>query len=93
MFKKLAIGLALVAGFALVNTPEASAWPYRRIAPVRRVVAPPYPVARAAVVGPRYYRPYYARPYVAAPYVTGYRGPAYYGGYGPGVSGGIYFGF
>lgn len=91
MFKKLAIGLALVAGFALVNTPEASAWPYRRIAPVRRVVAPPYPVARAAVVGPRYYAP---RPYYARPYVTGYRGPgAYYGGWGPGVSGGIYFGF
>jgi hypothetical protein len=90
MFKKLAIGLALVAGFALVNTPEASAWPYRRIAPVRRVVAPPYPVARAAVVGPRYYaRPYYARPYYARPYVSGYRGI----GYGPGVSGGVYFGF
>jgi hypothetical protein len=84
MFKKLAIGLALVAGFAMVNTPEANAWPYRRIAPVRRAVLPPYPVARAAVVGPRYY----ARPYYARPYTVGYPGF-----YGPGVSGGIYFGF
>ena len=94
MFKKLTILLALIAGFAImVDTPQADAWPYRRIAPVRRVIAPPYPVARAAVVGPRYY----ARPYYARPYATGYRGPAYYGGgyggYGPGVSGGIFLGF
>ena len=93
MIKKLTIMLALVAGFAVAaDVPQADAWPYRRIAPVRRVIAPPYPVARAAVVGPRYY---------ARPYATGYRGPAYYnpgygygyGGYGPGVSGGVYFGF
>ncbi len=91
MIKKLTIMLALVAGFAVMaDTPQAEAWPYRRVAPVRRILAPPYPVARAAVVGPRYY---------ARPYVTGYRGPAYYnpgygyGGYGPGVSGGVYFGF
>jgi hypothetical protein len=87
MFKKLAILLALVAGFAIADTPDANAWVYRRVAPVRRVLAPPYPVARAAVVGPRYYaRPYVARPYVATPYVTGYRGYDYGG---PGV----YIGF
>lgn len=88
MIKKLTIMLALVAGFAVVaDTPDANAWGYRRVAPVRRVLAPPYPVARAAVVGPRYY---------ARPYATGYRGfggPAYYGGYGPGFGGGVYFGF
>jgi hypothetical protein len=93
MIKKLSVLLALVAGFAIADMPQADAWPYRRVAPVRRVIAPPYPVARAAVVAPRYY----ARPYYARPYATGYRGPAYYGGgyggYGPGVGGGIYFGF
>jgi hypothetical protein len=89
MFKKIAVILALVAGFAIADTPQAEAWPYRRVAPVRRVLAPPYPVARAAVVGPRYYaRPYYARPYVATPYVTGYRGYGY--GYG---GPGVYIGF
>lgn len=87
MIKKLTVVLALAAGFAVTaDIPQADAWPYRRVAPVRRVIAPPYPVARRAVVGPRYY----ARPYYARPYATGYRG---YGGYGPGVSGGIYFGF
>lgn len=90
MFKKLAILAAVVGGFAIADIPKAEAWPYyRRVAPVRRVIAPPYPVARAAVVGPRYY----ARPYYARPYVTGYRGPVYYGGWGPGVGGGVYFGF
>jgi hypothetical protein len=85
MFKKIAILLAIVAGFAIADTPQAEAWPYyRRVAPVRRVLAPPYPVARAAVVGPRYY----ARPYYAAPYVTGYRGYGY--GYG---GPGVYIGF
>jgi hypothetical protein len=90
MIKKLAIMLALVAGFAVADTPDANAWGYRRVAPVRRVLAPPYPVARAAVVGPRYY---------ARPVTYGYRGPAYYGpasynyGYRPGFSGGVYFGF
>ncbi len=89
MIKKLAIMLALVAGFAIADTPAANAWGYyRRVAPVRRVLAPPYPIARVvtppypvarAVVGPRYY---------ARPYVTGYRGVGYYGG-GPGV----YIGF
>jgi hypothetical protein len=92
MIKRLAILLAVVGGVAIADIPDAAAWPYRRVAPVRRVLAPPYPVARAAVAPGYYARPYYARPYVAAPYVTGYRGPAYYG-YGPGVSGGVYFGF
>jgi hypothetical protein len=88
MIKKLAILVAVVGGIAVADIPDANAWPYRRVAPVRRVVTPPYPVARAVVAPPRYY----ARPYYAPPYVTGYRGPAVYG-YGPGVSGGIYFGF
>jgi hypothetical protein len=47
----------------------------RRVAPVRRVVLPPYPVARRVVAGP-VYRPYY-RPYY---------GPRFYG---PGVSVGV----
>jgi hypothetical protein len=91
MIKKLTILLALVAGFAIADTPQADAWPYRRIAPVRRVLAPPYPVARGAY----YARPYAGRPYYARPYATGYRGYGGYGygGYGPGVSGGVYFGF
>ncbi len=87
MIKKITIMLALVAGFAIADTPEVNAWPYRRIAPVRRILAPPYPVARGAVVGPRYY---------ARPYATGYRGYGNYrgyGGYGPRVGGGVYFGF
>jgi hypothetical protein len=84
MIKKLAIMLALVAGFAIADTPDASAWGYyRRVAPVRRVIAPPYPVARAAVVGPRYY---------ARPYVTGYRGYGYGAGY-YGAGPGVYIGF
>jgi hypothetical protein len=89
MLKKLAILAAVVGGFAIADMPKAEAWPYRRIAPVRRILAPPYPVARAAV-GPRYYaRPYYGRGYYSRPYATGYRGI----GYGPGLSGGVYFGF
>jgi hypothetical protein len=81
MFKKLAILLALGAGFVIADTPDANAWVYRRVAPVRRVLAPPYPVARRAVVGPRYYAP---RPYTAA-YGS-------FGGYGYGGPG-IYIGF
>lgn len=84
MFKKFAILLALGAGFVIADTPDANAWVYRRVAPVRRVIAPPYPVARRAVVGPRYY----ARPVVARPYVAGY------GGFGYGFGGpGVYIGF
>jgi hypothetical protein len=87
MFKKVAILLALVAGFAIADTPDANAWVYRRVAPVRRVIAPPYPVARRAVVGPRYY---------ARPYATGYRGVGVgysgFGGYGYGGPG-VYIGF
>jgi len=78
MFKKLCIVLALFAGFALVHAPQADAGYFvRRVAPVRRAVLPPYPVARRAVLGP-VYRPVLApRPYVYGP-------PVY--GYGPGVS-------
>jgi hypothetical protein len=95
MIKKFTILLALVGGFAIADIPQADAWPYRRVAPVRRVLAPPYPVARGAY----YARPYVGRSYYGRPYATGYRGPAYYnggygyGGYGPGVGGGVYFGF
>ncbi|MDZ4656783.1 MAG: hypothetical protein SH868_04295 [Bythopirellula sp.] len=79
MIKKLAILLALVAGFAIADTPDANAWGYRRIAPVRRVLGPPYPIARRAVVGPVYRRSFYRAPVVFAPT--------------PVVSGGVFFGF
>jgi hypothetical protein len=69
MIKKLAIMLALVAGFAMTDTPDANAWIVRRVAPVRRIIAPPYPMARRAVVGPVMYR---------RPVVYGYGAPAYY---------------
>lgn len=87
MIKKLAILLALGAGFVIADTPDASAWGYyRRVAPVRRIIAPPYPVARAVTFGPRYY---------ARPYVSGYRGYGVgYSGYGVGYGGpGVYIGF
>lgn len=91
MIKKISIMLALVAGFAIADMPDANAWPRRRIAPVRRILAPPYPVVRATA-SPRYY---------VRPYATGYRGGYYnnnygyggYGGYGPSVRGGVYLGF
>ncbi|QEG33773.1 hypothetical protein [Bythopirellula goksoeyrii] len=79
MYKKLIIMFAVVAGLALADAPAANAWVYRRVAPVRRVLAPPYPIARRAIVGPRYYR---------RPVAYGFRGPVVYG---PGVFVGVGF--
>ena len=91
MLKRILLAVAVVAGTTLAVAPEADAGVFvRRVAPVRRVVYPPYPVARHAVarpvVGPVVYpayRPAY-RPVV-------YGAPGYYGRsfYGPGISIGI----
>ncbi len=78
MYKKIIIMLAVVAGLAVADAPAANAWGYRRIAPVRRVLAPPYPVARRVIAGPVYRRPV----------VYGYRAPVVYG---PGVYVGVGF--
>jgi len=78
--------LLLVGGFSVAGTADANAWLLRRVAPVRRVAArvvlPPYPVARRAVVGPVYHRSViYGRPMIyAAPSV--YVSPGFYYGYG-----------
>ncbi len=79
MFKKLMLLLAVVASLAVVDTPAANAWGYYRpVAPVRRVLGPPYPVARRVMAGPVYRRPV----------VYGYGGPVVYG---PGVYVGVGF--
>lgn len=78
MYKKLMIMFAVVAGLAIADAPAANAWVYRRVAPVRRVLAPPYPIARRAIVRPVYRRPV----------VYGYGGPAVYS---PGVYVGVGF--
>lgn len=84
MLKKILLTLAFVSPFALVNTvdtSDANAWIVRRrVAPVRRAVLPPYPVARRVVAGPRR---------VARPVVYGapvYRAPVVRGG-------GVYIGW
>ena len=80
MFKRFLILTVLVSGFTFVGTSDANAWVVhrRRIAPVRRAVLPPYPIARRVVAGP-VYRPFvYRRPVVVAPAVTVGVG---YGGY------------
>ena len=78
MFKKLLALVVVALGLVAFASPQAEAGYYvRRVAPVRRAVLPPYPIARRAVVGPvvrpivapRYYGPVYPRPF-----------------YGPGVS-------
>lgn len=81
MFKRVIILLAVVAGLAVADSSVANAWGYYRpIAPVRRVIAPPYPVARRVVVpGPVIYR---------RPVVYGYGAPVVYG---PGVYVGVGF--
>ena len=76
MYKKLIIMLAVVAGLAIADAPAANAWGYRRVAPVRRVLGPPYPIARRVVARPVVYR----RPIYRAPVV-----------YGPGVYFGVGF--
>jgi len=84
MVKRILLTAAVAVSGLLVTTPKAdAAIVYGRVAPVRRVAArvvlPPYPVARRAVVGPVY------RPYAYPGY--GY-GPVMYGPgfYGPGVA-------
>lgn len=79
MIKKAIIMLAVVVGFAVAGAPDANAWIVRRVAPVRRIVTPPYPVARRVVAGPIVYR---------RPLVYGYRAPVVYG---PGVYVGVGF--
>jgi hypothetical protein len=93
MIKKVCIMLACVGGFVVMEIPKADAQVIRGVTPVRRVVTPPYPIARRAVVGP-VYRPYVARPYVARPYVARrpiYAAPPVF--MGPRVGGGVFIGF
>ncbi|WP_428307766.1 hypothetical protein [Lacipirellula sp.] len=93
MLKRILLAVAVVAGTTLAVAPQADAGIFvRRVAPVRRVAYPPYPVARAAVarpvVGPVLYPAY--RPVVYGG--GGFYGGGYYGGrgfYGPGISIGI----
>jgi hypothetical protein len=76
-FKRLLMLALVVGGLGVSTSPPVNAAPYyRRVAPVRRAVLPPYPVARRAFYGPVY------RPWVG-PYGYGYGGPVVYG---PGVS-------
>lgn len=74
MIKKMCILAVVAMGLTAVTTSTADAYIVRRIAPVRRAVLPPYPIARRAVVGPvvrPVYRPVLGRPYYAAPYWGG----------------------
>ena len=92
MLKRILLIVAVVAGTTLVAAPQADAGVFvRRVAPVRRVVYPPYPVARRAVVAAPVYRPYAAYRPVVGPgfYGGGYYGGGFYGGRG--VSIGIGF--
>lgn len=78
--KRLGLIALLVGSFAAVAPQQADAGIiFRRVAPVRRAVLPPYPVARRVFPGP-VYRPYYR------PYGYGWGGPRFYG---PGVSVGV----
>lgn len=88
MLKRILLAVAVVAGTTLAVAPQADAGVFvRRVAPVRRVVYPPYPVARRAVVGP------VVRPVVYPAYRPviyggpGMYGPGFYGG--PGISVGV----
>ena len=89
MLKRILLVVAVVAGTTLAVAPQADAGVFvRRVAPVRRVMYPPYPVARRAVVAPVY------RPMVYPAYrPVIYGGPSYFGPgyYGPGISVGIGF--
>lgn len=89
MLKRILLVVAVVAGTTLAVAPQADAGVFvRRVAPVRRVVYPPYPVVRRAAIGPVYRTMVYPtyRPVI-------YGGPAYYspGYYSPGISVGIGF--
>lgn len=89
MLKRILLVVAVVAGTMLAVAPQADAGVFaRRVAPVRRVMYPPYPVARRAVVAPVY------RPMVYPAYrPVIYGGPGFYGPgyYSPGISVGIGF--
>jgi hypothetical protein len=89
MLKRILLVVAVVAGTTLAVAPQADAGVFvRRVAPVRRVMYPPYPIARRAVVAPVY------RPMVYPAYrPVIYGGPSYFGPgyYGPGISVGIGF--
>jgi hypothetical protein len=86
MIKRMLLAVAVVGGTMVAAAPETDAGVFvRRVAPVRRVVYPPYPVARrvaAPVYAPVVYPAY--RPVI-------YGGPGVYGRgfYGPGVSVGV----
>ena len=83
MLKRILLVVAVVAGSTLAVAPQADAGVFvRRVAPVRRMVYPPYPVARRAVMAPVY------RPMVYPAYrPVMYGGPGFYGG--PGISVGV----
>jgi hypothetical protein len=89
MLKRILLVVAVVAGTTLAVAPQADAGVFvRRVAPVRRVMYPPYPVARRAVVAP------VVRPMVYPAYrPVIYGGPSFYGPgyYSPGISVGIGF--
>ena len=82
MLRRTLLVVAVVAGTTLAVAPQADAGVFvRRVAPVRRVVYPPYPVARRAAIGPAYRTMVYPayRPVI-------YGGPGFYG---PGISVGV----
>lgn len=86
MLKRILLVVAVVAGATLATAPQADAGVFvRRVAPVRRVVYPPYPVARRAVVAP-VVRPMVYPAYRPVIYGGGFGGPGFYG---PGVSVGV----
>ncbi len=78
MIKRMLLMVVLVGSFSLVANSDANAWVVvrRRIAPVRRVLAPRYLVARPVVVGPVLY----SRPVIYGPRV--HVGVGYGYGYG-----------
>lgn len=84
--KMAAIATVAIAGLFVASSNADAAWVYRPrvVAPVARVVAPPYPIARRVVAAP-VYRPIY-RPYpVYRPYYGGGVSVGVYGGMGRGV--------
>lgn len=82
MLKRILLVVAVAVGSTLAIAPQADAGVFvRRVAPVRRIVYPPYPVARRAVVAP-----------VVRPVVYPAYRPVIYGGpgfYSPGISVGV----
>ncbi|TWU22759.1 hypothetical protein [Bythopirellula polymerisocia] len=58
MFKKILLLVAVVVGMAIVDTPSANAWVYRRVVPARRVWYGPRRFYRPVV----YHRPVFVQP-------------------------------